>query len=135
MQNKGLSFIEILIGIFILIVATVGLAQLFSGTAHKINYSTKEINCANIAMQILDFTEKAARNKKLDELLTSDSEMIAFPAVSLAGSKILSAPDKVEILYSLTKPPEGYKFLLEIKWIDQNQHKIRYGRFYPLDKL
>ena len=135
MQSRGLSFVEILIATLILIVASIGLAQLFSGTAHKINFSTQEINCANLAMQILDFTEKSANNNTLDKLVSTDSEMMPFPVISLPGSKILSVPDKVQILYNLAKPAAGYKLLLEVRWVDKTEHKVRYGRFYPTNKL
>ena len=135
MQNRGLSLVEILIATLILLVSSVGLAQLFSGTAHKINFSTQEINCANLAMQILDFTEKSANNKTLDKLVSKDTEMMPFPLVSLPGAKILSVPNKVEIKYNLAKYTEGYQLLLEIAWVDKTAHKVRYGRFYPSETL
>ena len=61
--NRGLSFVELLVGTFIFLIASVGLTQLFSGTAHKMNFSTYEINSANLAMQVIDYTEKAVNNK------------------------------------------------------------------------
>lgn len=86
-------------------------------------------------MQILDFTEKSANNNTLDKLVSTGSEMMPFPVISLPGSKILSVPDKVQILYNLAKPAAGYKLLLEVRWVDKTEHKVRYGRFYPTNKL
>ena len=135
MFNKGLSFVEILIGAFIFLVGTIGLTQLFSGTAHKLNFSTYEINCANLAMQVIDYTEKAVNRNEVDLILSDNTSLTNFPLESLPASDLLSMPPKVSLKYNLSKQQLGYLLLLEVHWVDKNEHKIKYGRFFESENL
>ena len=127
--NRGLSFVELLVGTFIFLIASVGLTQLFSGTAHKMNFSTYEINSANLAMQVIDYTEKAVNNKEIESLVTEGNKLTAFPLESLPASDLLSIPTGVNLKYNLSKKDLGYLLLLEVHWVDKNDHNIKYGRF------
>ncbi len=113
----------------------IGLTQLFSGTAHKLNFSTYEINCTNLAMQVIDYTEKAVNTNSVDLLLSDDSSLSDFPLKSLPASDLLSMPPRVSLKYNLSKQQLGYLLLLEVHWVDKNEHRIKYGRFFELGKL
>ena len=132
--NKGLSFVELLVGTFILLVATVGLTQLFSGTAHKMNFSTYEINCSNLAMQVIDYTEKAINNKEIEPLITKGDALMDFPIDSLPATDLVSIPSGVGLKYNLAEKKLGYLLKLEVHWIDKNEHSIKYGRFFRSEK-
>ena len=132
--NRGLSFVELLVGTFIFLIASVGLTQLFSGTAHKMNFSTYEINSANLAMQVIDYTEKAVNNKEIEPLVTEGNKLTAFPLESLPASDLLSIPTGVNLKYNLSKKDLGYLLLLEVHWVDKNDHNIKYGRFIKSGK-
>ena len=132
--NRGLSFVELLVGTFIFLIASVGLTQLFSGTAHKMNFSTYEINSANLAMQVIDYTEKAVNNEEIEPLVTEGNKLTAFPLESLPASDLLSIPTGVNLKYNLSKKDLGYLLLLEVHWVDKNDHNIKYGRFIKSGK-
>ena len=132
--NRGLSFVELLVGTFIFLIASVGLTQLFSGTAHKMNFSTYEINSANLAMQVIDYTEKAVNNKEIEPLVSEGNKLTDFPLDSLPASDLLSIPTGVSLKYSLSKKDLGYLLLLEVHWVDKNDHNIKYGRFIKSGK-
>ena len=132
--NRGLSFVELLVGTFIFLIASVGLTQLFSGTAHKMNFSTYEINSANLAMQVIDYTEKAVNSKEIEPLVSEGNKLTDFPLDSLPASDLLSIPTGVSLKYSLSKKDLGYLLLLEVHWVDKNDHNIKYGRFIKSGK-
>ena len=132
--NRGLSFVELLVGTFIFLIASVGLTQLFSGTAHKMNFSTYEINSANLAMQVIDYTEKAVNNKEIEPLVSEGNKLTDFPLDSLPASDLLSIPTGVSLKYNLSKKDLGYLLLLEVHWVDKNDHNIKYGRFIKSGK-
>ena len=132
--NRGLSFVELLVGTFIFLIAAVGLTQLFSGTAHKMNFSTYEINSANLAMQVIDYTEKAVNNKEIEPLVSEGNKLTDFPLDSLPASDLLSIPTGVSLKYNLSKKDLGYLLLLEVHWVDKNDHNIKYGRFIKSGK-
>lgn len=132
--NKGLSFVELLVGTFIFLIAAVGLTQLFSGTAHKMNFSIYEINCSNLAMQVIDYTEKAINENEIEPLISDGEELTDFPLESLPASDLLSIPAKVNLKYNLGKKERGYLLKLEVHWTDKNPHSIKYGKFLKSEK-
>ena len=132
--NRGLSFVELLVGTFIFLIAAIGLTQLFSGTAHKMNFSIYEINCSNLAMQVIDYTEKAINEDEIESLITTGEDLMDFPLDSLPASDLLSIPAKVNLKYNLGKKERGYLLKLEVHWTDKNPHSIKYGRFFNSEK-
>ena len=132
--NRGLSFVELLVGTFIFLIAAIGLTQLFSGTAHKMNFSIHEINCSNLAMQVIDYTHKAINKDEIEALVSDGNDLIDFPLDSLPASDLLSIPEKVNLKYNLGKKERGYLLKLEVHWTDKNPHSIKYGRFFNSEK-
>lgn len=131
MTNKGVTLMELIIGITLFLIALIPLTDLFSGTTHKIAFSINEINCSNVAMQILDHVEKSNEGDKLTTLVSGSDSLAPFPFESLPGWNLLVIPPKVKVFYTMSQSASGFTLLLEIQWIDKNEHKVRYGRFYP----
>ncbi len=86
-------------------------------------------------MQVIDYTEKAVNTNSVDLLLSDDSSLSDFPLKSLPASDLLSMPPRVSLKYNLSKQQLGYLLLLEVHWVDKNEHRIKYGRFFELGNL
>ena len=85
-------------------------------------------------MQVIDYTEKAVNNKEIEPLVTEGNKLTAFPLESLPASDLLSIPTGVNLKYNLSKKDLGYLLLLEVHWVDKNDHNIKYGRFIKSGK-
>ena len=97
------------------------------------NFSTYEINSANLAMQVIDYTEKAVNNK--DRASGNRGKQINRFSIRFSSRlRFIEYPHWSKSKYNLSKKDLGYLLLLEVHWVDKNDHNIKYGRFIKSGK-
>lgn len=126
MNRKGLTLIEIMISVLIILIAAAGILGAFVGGHQMMNYSRHKLQAMNFARETLD---ELRSNYEYDSsaMVAGNHDDASDPAICASGNIIrgeMQGLDDVALTYSVLQPtdagvPRDYKEVTVIvEWED-----------------
>lgn len=121
MNKKGLTLIEIMISVVIILIISAGILSAFVGGHQLMNRSRHRLQALNFAREAID-TLRCNYAYGSDEMLEGPHDSATDPAICASGNIIrdeMANLNSGTLVYTVTLDPNGYKKVgVTIDWTE-----------------